>query len=59
VIAQGNHLLVKVNGKVTADVTDPDNRYRKGHLVLQSLFDGANSVVHFRKIEIKELKTLE
>jgi len=56
VIAQGNRLIVKVNGKVTADVTDTDNRYRKGHLVLQSLLDGADRVVHFRKIEVKEFK---
>jgi serine/threonine protein kinase len=55
VIAQGNRLIVKINGKATADVVDRDNRYKKGHIVLQALDKVGNIVVQFRKIEIKEL----
>src|SRR5579864_921835 len=31
VTAIGNHITIKVNGKVTVDWTDPDNTYTKGH----------------------------
>jgi len=32
VIADGDHLIIKVNDKVTVDWKDPDNRYKKGPL---------------------------
>jgi hypothetical protein len=54
VIAEGNHLTVKINGSVTAEFIDEKRRYVKGHIVLQQ--HGARTVVEFRKIEIKELK---
>ncbi len=53
VLAQGNHLVLRVNGQVTVDYVDPENTFRKGHIALQQ-FD-PNTVVRFRKIEIKEL----
>jgi serine/threonine protein kinase len=53
VIAQGNHLVINVNGKTTADYTDDKRLYTSGHIALQQL--DAGTVVEFRKIEIKEL----
>jgi 3-keto-disaccharide hydrolase len=53
VTAVGNHITIKVNGKVTVDWTDPDNTYTKGHFALQGHDPG--TVVKFRKIEVKEL----
>ena len=52
-IADGNHIIIKVNGKTTVDWTDPKNTYTKGHFALQQHDPG--TVVKFRKIEVKEL----
>ena len=54
VTAKGNHIIIKVNGKVTVDWTDPDNTFTKGHFALQGHDPG--TVVKFRKVEVKELK---
>jgi hypothetical protein len=51
IISQGGHRLVKVNGTITADVDD--EHFRRGHIALQNW--GSDTVVQFRKIEIKEL----
>ena len=53
-IAEGNHLVVKVNGRTTADYIDPKRRFSKGHITLQQ--HDAKTVIGFRKIEIKELQ---
>ena len=53
VIAQGNHVVVKVNGMMTADYTDADRLFSTGHIALQQ--HGPQTVVEFRKIEIREL----
>jgi WD40 repeat protein len=53
VIARGNHIILKVNGKTTVDIVDPRTRYSRGHLALQAWALG--TVVCFKKIEIKEL----
>jgi hypothetical protein len=53
VIADQNHIIIKVNGQTTADYFDPRWAYRQGHLALQQHHSG--SVVEFRKIEVKEL----
>ena len=53
VIADGNHLIIKVNGKTTVDFTDDKSTYLKGHFALQGHDPG--TVVKFRKIEVKEL----
>jgi len=53
-IARGNRIIVKVNGRTTADYTDRKHRYASGHIVLQQ--QTPQTVVEFRKIEIKELK---
>jgi Domain of Unknown Function (DUF1080) len=53
VIAVGNHIIIKVNGKTTVDFVDKKNTYTKGHFALQQHDPG--TVVQFRKIEVKEL----
>ena len=53
VIAEGNHIVIKVNGRTTVDFIDPERSYMQGYLALQQ-HDPA-TVVKFRKVEIKEL----
>lgn len=53
VIADGNHIIIKVNGETTVDFVDEKNTYKKGHFSLQQHDPG--TVVQFRKIEVKEL----
>jgi len=57
VIAKGNHITIKVNGKITVDFTDEQNSYTQGHLALQQHHDG--SIVEFRRIEVKELAPVD
>jgi formylglycine-generating enzyme required for sulfatase activity len=54
VIAEGNHFLIKVNGKTTADYTDQKWLFTSGHVALQQ--HNPQTVAEFRKIEIKELR---
>jgi uncharacterized protein (TIGR03067 family) len=53
IIAEGNHITVKLDGEALVDLIDKDNSYRKGHLTLERA--DRDTVVQFRKIEIKEL----
>ncbi|HKI37608.1 MAG TPA: DUF1080 domain-containing protein [Gemmataceae bacterium] len=53
VIAEGNHIVIKVNGKTTVDWKDPKETYLKGHFALQGHDPG--TVVKFRKVEVIEL----
>lgn len=53
VIAFGNHIVIKVNGKTTVDFRDEKNTYTKGHFAIQQHDPG--SKVQIRKIEVKEL----
>jgi uncharacterized protein (TIGR03067 family) len=53
VIATDNRIVLRVNGATTANFEDPKRAYMKGHLALQVW--NPETVVHFRKIEIKEL----
>ena len=53
VIANGDHIVIKVNGKTTVDYVGGKQLYRRGHLAFQAWEPG--TVVQFRKIEIKEL----
>ena len=60
VIARGNHIVIKLNGKTTVDFVDEKNTFTKGSLALQQ--HGAwggnpETVLHVRKFEIKELKS--
>lgn len=53
VIADGNHIVVKINGKVVTDYTDAKNTYTKGYLVLQQ--HNAGSVVQYRNLMMRPL----
>jgi hypothetical protein len=53
VIARGNHIVIKVNGKITVDFVEEKNTFKKGHLALQGHDPG--TVVKFRKVEVIEL----
>jgi hypothetical protein len=57
VIAKGNHLVQKINGHTTVEVTDGESGKAKasGILALQ-LHAGPPMTVQFKDIEIKELK---
>jgi predicted Ser/Thr protein kinase len=52
-IADGNHIIVKVNGEVTADFLETEKRPAQGFLALYR--EDRDTVVKFRKIEVKEL----
>ncbi|HEY2017937.1 MAG TPA: DUF1080 domain-containing protein [Bryobacteraceae bacterium] len=49
----GNHIVIKVNGKVTTDFVDEKNTYTKGYLALQQHNPG--SVVQFRNLMMRPL----
>jgi hypothetical protein len=59
VIADGNHIIIKVNGKKTVDFVDRKNTYTRGHFAIQqhppARRDGPESVITVRKVEIKLL----
>ncbi len=54
VIAKGPTLTTIVNGKKQVEWTDPEHRFKKGHIALQGHDPG--SIMSFRKVEVKELK---
>jgi hypothetical protein len=51
VIADGDHIIIKVNGKTVVDVHD--GKFKKGHFALQH--NNPNTLVYFRKVEVKVL----
>ena len=53
IIAQGNHIIIKVNDKVTVDTIEATNRYTKGYCALQQHNKG--SVVQYRNLMFKPL----
>jgi hypothetical protein len=53
VIAIGNHIIIKVNGKTTVDFIDEGKRHMKGHFAIQQHDPG--TVIRVRKVEVKEL----
>ncbi|MBL9084375.1 MAG: DUF1080 domain-containing protein [Planctomycetales bacterium] len=53
VIAEGNHIVIKVNGKTVVDFTDPANTYMKGHFAFQQHDPG--SKVEIKNVMVKEL----
>jgi hypothetical protein len=52
VIARGNRIVIKVNGKTTVDYVDRANRFEQGCIALQQHHKG--SVVEFKRLEVKE-----
>ncbi|MCC6343036.1 MAG: DUF1080 domain-containing protein [Bryobacterales bacterium] len=53
IIANGNHIIIKVNGKVTADYVDEKRLHGKGYLALQQHNKG--SVVEYRNLMFRKL----
>jgi len=53
VICKGNKIVIKVNGKITAEFTDDKNSFTKGRFAFQQHDPG--SVVYFRNIMVKDL----
>ena len=54
IIAQGNHIVIKVNGKTVVDYVDNKNTFQKGYLALQQHDPG--SVVQYKNLMFKPLK---
>lgn len=53
VIANGNHIVIKVNDKVVVDYVDEKTTHSKGNLALQQHDPG--SVVHYKDLMMKKL----
>jgi hypothetical protein len=53
IIADGNHIIIKVNGKTVVDYVDAQNRFQKGYLALQQHDPG--STVQYRNIMMRKL----
>jgi len=53
VTADGNHIVIKVNGKTTVDYVDPHGTYKTGHFAIQHHDPGCRVMI--RKVEVKEL----
>jgi hypothetical protein len=53
IIARGNHIIIKVNGKTVVDYIDKNNTYTKGYLALQQHNKG--SVVMYRNLMMRPL----
>jgi len=53
VTADGDRIVISVNGKKTVDYKDPKKAHTKGHFALQGHDPG--TVVKFKKVEVKEL----
>ena len=53
VIADGNHIIIKVNGKTTVDYIDEKNTFTKGHFAFQQ--HNLGSEVWIRNVRVKEL----
>jgi hypothetical protein len=58
-IADGNHIVILVKGNKVVDYVDRANTYTTGHLALQhnKRDGGSDTVVQFRRIEVRELPT--
>jgi serine/threonine protein kinase len=57
IVAQGPHIVLRVNGQSTVDFRDANSSFRRGHLAIQLWPD--ESVVRIRKIEISEFSAAE
>ena len=53
VICQGNHIIVKVNGKTVVDFVDEKNTYTRGYVALQQ--HDPNSKVWYKNLMVKPL----
>ena len=56
VVAKGNHLIVKINGHVTADVTDEDaEQYKRSGLIGLQIHVGPPMKIEYKDIHLKRL----
>jgi hypothetical protein len=57
VLAQENHIVVKVNGRITAEYRDPDRLFARGRIAVLAVNEGRYSgrYLEFRNFEIKDL----
>ena len=53
IIAEGNHIIIKVNDKTVVDFVDEKNTFTKGYLALQQ--HNAGSVVEYRNLMMRPL----
>jgi hypothetical protein len=53
IIADGNHIIIKVNDKVVVDYVDQKNTFQKGYLALQQHNRG--SVVQYKDLMMRKL----
>lgn len=53
IIAIGNRIIIKVNGKIVVDFVDEKNTYTSGHLALQQHDPG--SVVEYKNVMVRAL----
>jgi len=53
IIANGNHIIIKVNDKTVVDYVDQNNTYKKGYLALQQHNKG--SVVEYKDLMMRLL----
>jgi hypothetical protein len=56
IVAKGNHLIHKINGFVTSDVTDNHKDAAKSGIIALQLHAGPPMVIQFKDIQLKELK---
>jgi hypothetical protein len=55
VIARDNHILILVNGQTLTDYVDEERRFTSGSIALHRMMHSPQTIVEFRKIEIKDL----
>jgi hypothetical protein len=55
IIAQGNHIIEKVNGQLMCELTDEDTVARKDGIIALQLHAGKPMKVQFRNIRLKDL----
>jgi hypothetical protein len=53
VIAEGNHIIIKVNGKVTVDYVDEKKTHTKGYFAFQQ--HNLGSEIFVKNVQVKEL----
>ena len=53
IAVDGNHIVIKVNGKTVTDCDDAKTRYTKGYLALQQ--HNAGSIVQYRNLMMRPL----
>jgi len=53
IIADGNHIIIKINDQVVVDYIDKDHTHKQGFIALQQHDPG--SVVHYKNLMVKKL----